>query len=135
MSEAICFCVIFFFQAEDGIRDGHVTGVQTCALPIYIADGTLVFDKGTVDFSPVRNIVPGPPGAEFPPVSAQPGAVGDAGYSPFVQVVNAAGVIYNAPIVAFGVDANQINFPNGNVDYSKVHDEVTAIDPFAQTVT
>src|SRR5690625_7695642 len=27
-------CVSFFFQAEDGIRDGHVTGVQTCALPI-----------------------------------------------------------------------------------------------------
>src|SRR5690606_40385184 len=24
-----------FFQAEDGIRDFHVTGVQTCALPIY----------------------------------------------------------------------------------------------------
>src|SRR5690606_40148789 len=26
-----------FFQAEDGIRDFHVTGVQTCALPIYSA--------------------------------------------------------------------------------------------------
>src|SRR5439155_3692794 len=26
--------LFFFFQAEDGIRDGHVTGVQTCALPI-----------------------------------------------------------------------------------------------------
>src|SRR5690606_40439542 len=25
----------FLFQAEDGIRDFHVTGVQTCALPIY----------------------------------------------------------------------------------------------------
>ena len=25
----------FFFQAEDGIRDHCVTGVQTCALPIY----------------------------------------------------------------------------------------------------
>src|SRR5690625_7593204 len=25
----------FFFQAEDGIRAGHVTGVQTCALPIF----------------------------------------------------------------------------------------------------
>src|SRR5690606_40694003 len=25
----------FFFQAEDGIRDFHVTGVQTCALPIW----------------------------------------------------------------------------------------------------
>src|ERR1022692_3213802 len=28
----VCFC---FFQAEDGIRDYKVTGVQTCALPIY----------------------------------------------------------------------------------------------------
>src|SRR5207253_5264888 len=28
------FLFFFFFQAEDGIRDGHVTGVQTCALPI-----------------------------------------------------------------------------------------------------
>src|SRR6267154_827701 len=27
--------LFFFFQAEDGIRDGRVTGVQTCALPIY----------------------------------------------------------------------------------------------------
>src|SRR6266581_5271678 len=26
--------ILFFFQAEDGIRDGRVTGVQTCALPI-----------------------------------------------------------------------------------------------------
>src|SRR5690606_40642649 len=31
----LCFCLyFFFFQAEDGIRDFHVTGVQTCALPI-----------------------------------------------------------------------------------------------------
>src|SRR3712207_4402313 len=28
------YCCIFFFQAEDGIRDIGVTGVQTCALPI-----------------------------------------------------------------------------------------------------
>src|SRR5690625_7977741 len=28
----------FFCQAEDGIRDGHVTGVQTCALPISRGD-------------------------------------------------------------------------------------------------
>src|SRR5713226_8359910 len=31
----------FFFQAEDGIRDGRVTGVQTCALPIYLTPGEL----------------------------------------------------------------------------------------------
>src|SRR3712207_6669753 len=31
------FFYVFFFQAEDGIRDIGVTGVQTCALPIYAA--------------------------------------------------------------------------------------------------
>src|SRR5690606_26382515 len=32
---ALCYALsFFFFQAEDGIRDFHVTGVQTCALPI-----------------------------------------------------------------------------------------------------
>src|SRR5229473_7459404 len=31
----IMFYFFFFFQAEDGIRDKLVTGVQTCALPIY----------------------------------------------------------------------------------------------------
>src|SRR5439155_3962919 len=31
---SLCRQFFFFFQAEDGIRDGHVTGVQTCALPI-----------------------------------------------------------------------------------------------------
>src|SRR5437667_10905291 len=29
-------CLFFFFQAEDGIRDRDVTGVQTCALPIFL---------------------------------------------------------------------------------------------------
>ena len=33
LSVVIC---LFFFQAEDGIRDYDVTGVQTCALPIYL---------------------------------------------------------------------------------------------------
>src|SRR5690625_7499779 len=32
--------LFFFFQAEDGIRDGHVTGVQTCALPICAPERT-----------------------------------------------------------------------------------------------
>src|SRR5256886_17520260 len=34
MSRCIVLCFFFFFQAEDGIRDLTVTGVQTCALPI-----------------------------------------------------------------------------------------------------
>jgi hypothetical protein len=99
------------------------------------ANGNIVFDKGTVNFAANRAIVPGPTGAEFPPTSATPGAVGDANYSPYVSITNAGGVIYNAPMVAFDVDATQINFPNGNVDYSKVHDQVVAIDPINMTVT
>src|SRR5205809_5510255 len=35
MCRCSCFLFFFFFQAEDGIRDVAVTGVQTCALPIY----------------------------------------------------------------------------------------------------
>src|SRR5256885_7551850 len=35
-------CIFFFFQAEDGIRDYKVTGVQTCALPICAR----LFDRG-----------------------------------------------------------------------------------------
>src|SRR5947208_5532189 len=34
--------IIFFFQAEDGIRDDLVTGVQTCALPIFLAGDQLL---------------------------------------------------------------------------------------------
>src|SRR6266542_156774 len=44
---------MLFIQAEDGIRDATVTGVQTCALPILIGDlqtAALVTTDGTVDW-------------------------------------------------------------------------------------
>src|SRR5690606_14285486 len=41
----------FFFQAEDGIRDFHVTGVQTCALPIFAEEGLLVERIAVVTFT------------------------------------------------------------------------------------
>src|SRR5438309_9669385 len=40
----IVFFIFFFFQAEDGIRDGTVTGVQTCALPISVLAVAVVGD-------------------------------------------------------------------------------------------
>src|SRR5690625_7581976 len=43
--------MFFFFQAEDGIRDGHVTGVQTCALPILTS-----VNGPTVEVRPVTTI-------------------------------------------------------------------------------
>src|SRR5688572_31853906 len=42
MEGLLSFCFCFFFQAEDGIRDLTVTGVQTCALPIFWIVGTAV---------------------------------------------------------------------------------------------
>src|SRR2546430_3669226 len=45
----LCIVRFFFFQAEDGIRDLTVTGVQTCALPISIADVFLV-EMVSIDF-------------------------------------------------------------------------------------
>src|SRR3712207_8297088 len=38
----MCFLSVFFFQAEDGIRDIGVTGVQTCALPISRARSLII---------------------------------------------------------------------------------------------
>src|SRR2546430_6059007 len=51
-----CRC-FFFFQAEDGIRDLTVTGVQTCALPIYVADLFLEDDPDFVMAADYANLV------------------------------------------------------------------------------
>src|SRR5690606_39625592 len=49
--------VVFFFQAEDGIRAFHVTGVQTCALPIFLV---LVLDAELLVGADVRGLRPQP---------------------------------------------------------------------------
>src|SRR5699024_11514264 len=43
---AVSSSMFFFFQAEDGIRDRNVTGVQTCALPISLALGRSILAEG-----------------------------------------------------------------------------------------
>jgi len=98
-------------------------------------NATLTFDSGTVDFKPMHNLVPGAAPNAFPPKNVTPGSVGDADYSPLVKIVNAGGHIYNAPMIAFNVDAKQLMFPNGEPDYSVVEDKVVAIDPKNMTVT
>src|ERR1022692_1663876 len=45
----------FFFQAEDGIRDYKVTGVQTCALPIYWPGGSTWAAKARPSISQVSS--------------------------------------------------------------------------------
>src|SRR5256885_4632659 len=48
--------VFFFFQAEDGIRDYKVTGVQTCALPISFLDTLGVERAGLINYVAPRII-------------------------------------------------------------------------------
>jgi hypothetical protein len=98
-------------------------------------DAMLIFESGTVDFSPERRVVPGTGPSAFPPQVAEPGSIGDSNYSPLVRVTNAGNHIYNAPMIAFDVTAEQISFCDGNPDYSLVHDKVVSICPEEATVT
>src|SRR5439155_26147824 len=64
---------VFFFQAEAGIRDGHVTGVQTCALPIFepcvwrIPRGQRISTRSTVVRSPRPKCTTRLDWARYPP--------------------------------------------------------------------
>lgn len=62
---------------------------------VSIQNGIINF-PGTVDFAPTRVIAAGPTG--FPPAAAAPGAIGDANYSPLIQLPD--GTVVNAPHVA-----------------------------------
>src|SRR5256885_8628675 len=48
--------VVFFFQAEDGIRDYKVTGVQTCALPISKSNSFRRIWKNVTTLSPENSL-------------------------------------------------------------------------------
>ena len=87
---------------------------------VSVVDGVLDFPK-TVDFRPPRIVVPGPTG--FPPAQAEPGAVGEPGYSPLIEMPD--GTIRNATHVAN--DSGQadkvkrIDFARGTVDFFEAH--------------
>jgi hypothetical protein len=78
-------------------------------------NGTWVF-PATVDFAPERVVV-GTPGTGFPPVEVHAGSVGEAGYSPLIQLPD--GTVLNAPQVA---------------NASGLHDKVVRIDEVRGTV-
>src|SRR6266852_7370842 len=111
-------CFFFFFQAEDGIRDATVTGVQTCALPI-----SSIASSGTAAVNPITGlpiattvpvvVTPTTPTKfdtrntgvtlEVEPVVGADGAIIDLNLVP--QVVEFEGLInYGSPINAVGVN-------------------------------
>ena len=80
------------FSAQ-GETDSGLKGAEQ----LNIVNNTVFGRVGMVDFSPVRNVVPGDP-MPFPPKSFQPGSVGDDNYTPLVQLMNAGAEVYNAPV-------------------------------------
>lgn len=68
----------------------------TVAVQTVTMSGGMVQFAGTVNFAPNRVVVPGPTG--FPPADAQPGAIGDANYSPLITTGD--GIVLNAPQIA-----------------------------------
>jgi len=110
-------------------------GVRTAYLE---QDGTVSFETGTVDFAPERMVMPGASPAFFPPAAFQPGSVGDDDYTPLIRIENNGNFVYNAPVIAFDIDAEGLQTYEDGVPpegYAFVHDKVVRISPEDQTVT
>src|SRR3712207_4640523 len=90
--------ILFFFQAEDGIRDIGVTGVQTCALPI-ADDESLFLAEQVWDDQP-----PSAEGTEFvpgePTFSATPLSWTHAGFVRLAHAVDAGRPVDTPDVVA-----------------------------------
>lgn len=82
---------------------------------VKVANGMFEF-QGTVDFTPMRTLVPGPMG--FPPKEAKPGAIGDPFYTPLIELPD--GTVLNAA---------QIKNETGE------HDRLVSLDLTKKTAT
>ena len=102
--------------ASQGLTSDGLKGAEQLELV-----GNAVYGRqGMVDFSPVRQIVPGD-SSPFPPKSVQPGSVGDNFYTPLIQLTNAGYEVWNAPVsIYYDVCRNniliEIQIVAGNVD-------------------
>jgi len=87
---------------------------------VRVVNGVIDF-PASVNFSFARNVIPGPTG--FPPLAADPGAVGEEGYSPLIQLPN--GIILNAPHLANASGQADkvvaIDFASRTVRYRETH--------------
>src|SRR5207249_7008157 len=96
-----------FFQAEDGIRDRNVTGVQTCALPILRALGGEVEER--------------PDGLTVYGSRLHGGRVGSAGDHRIAMAFAVAGLLAGGPVTVEGAESIKVSFP----EFGRVLQEVT----------
>src|SRR6266849_8514655 len=111
------------FAQQYGINTAQklANAANTAAVQkVTMVNGVIDF-PATVDFGPLRQVTPGPTG--FPPAKAEPGAVGESGYSPLIQMPN--GIIVNAPhirndtgqadkVVSFDLINNRVTYHETN---------------------
>jgi hypothetical protein len=142
--EAVWFVLTDTTDAQNGPALGlNVSGklkyADTCRgvrRGVVEQDASVTFELGNVDFSPERSLTPGAAPAFFPPSAFEPGSVGDEFYTPLVRLENAGNQIYNAPVVAQGASAEELDaFCDKTPDYRLVHDRVLRICPSKGTVT
>src|SRR5690606_40309701 len=97
------FYNLFFFQAEDGIRDFHVTGVQTCALPILfnaVGGGAAALIGG---YEYLRLAEEGRPGAAVTGLVALDAVIGAVAFSgSLVAAGKLHGLVAGHPVVVRG---------------------------------
>src|ERR687891_1132285 len=106
--QRVVFIVTESSSRSDAARRGvsyapklaNVVGTTAVQAVTYDEEGRISF-PASVDFSPERQVTPGPDGV--PPAVAEPGAIGEDGYSPFIQLPD--GTVLNAPHV--GNDSGQ----------------------------
>jgi hypothetical protein len=122
----------------------NVIGTGAVQRVTYVGNSALINFPATVDFSLTHILVPGPNG--FPPAQAQPGAVGEPGYSPLIELPN--GVVLDAPqvanlsgradkVIAIGVGHNTVTYHEtmGFYDFKPVHyASFEASDPGAAAI-
>jgi hypothetical protein len=127
--QTVWYIVTDSSDREDAVRRGVVHApLLARAGSVQQASGTgdsLTFPAAP-DFSPTRRYLPG--AGYFPPLTAQPGAVATAAYSPFIRI-NGDGPILNAPIVAMGDGPFDVD------GHGNTMDRVLAIDTAKRTVT
>ena len=101
----------------------NVAGTSAVQLSSSTHPTSIIVPAG-VDFSPMHVLVAGPGG--FPPSAAAPGAVGNQGYSPLVQLPN--GMVINAPQIGDGMSTD-------SSDKTHWADKVNSVDFVHNTVT
>src|SRR5690554_4593082 len=122
----------FFLQAEDGIRDADVTGVQTCALPICQAPAPVAETAETVPTTPTLDPVqPSGPGNTSAAPGSQP--VGELGIEdrlePTPEPVQPTGTESVLPDIGGAEQKGEERLPGADAATAAADDPAASVDP------